>query len=164
MFPVGELFDEFVNALSFDRVLLLIAAVSSLVAMATGLLKLRKQVEEPVIVAKTLNLSQSPELLNRMVEFKQLSDASAWVVDEIRISRLGKKWIGTDGEPVRNPYGEFVGYEMVSNWERRLTFNPPVRNGSFLLHPEAPKGLTISFRVVLRGQPGVRRRLKVFLE
>ena len=164
MFSMSDLVDKLGSGFSLETVLLVFTAITSFIAAAAGILKLRRHVELPVILAKTIEYHQAPDLLTREIRFEQLTDPSAWVVNEVKTSILGNKWICVMGEPVRNKYGEFLGYKPGGEWGNRITFNPPSLDGCFLLHPEAPSGLILSFRVALRGQPRVLRSIRVFLE
>ena len=147
-----------------ESILLVFTAITSCIAAVTGILKLRRNIELPAIAARTINRPENSELESREIQFEQLTNPSVWIVNEVRTSTFGRRWLCKIGEPVRNSIGMFIGYKLESEWVSRLTFDPPVQDGGFLLHPEAPEKLTLSFTVALRGRPRVRRRVRVFLE
>ena len=164
-FSITILVGELELMISLEIILLVFTAITSLIAAVTGVLRLRRHVELPAISAKTVNRSESTDLLNREIQFKQLTNPSIWVVNEVKTSTFGEKWMCITSDPVWNDYGEFLGYRQESaEWSRCLKFNPPIRDGEFLLHPDAPHELILSFKVALRGQSRIKRKIKVFLE
>ena len=99
----------------------------------------------------------------REVCFKQPDDPSVWLVCDVSISRNRYKWLSKLGDPVRNDFGEFIGYYRNGNWTNRIKYDPPVSNMSFLLHTDAPDYLWLSFRTILMAHPRIKRRVRVLV-
>ena len=55
----------------------------------------------------------------------------------------------------------FNEYEPRLPWERRVTFDPPAKEGAVVIHPDAPD-CDITFAIVLRTTPSptIRRHVK----
>ena len=160
-----------------EHYLLLISAIGSCIAALTGLLILRSRYGLPRIQAHVLPRIQvgtreddpdrskdtDQEVHRREVCFKQPDDPSVWLVCDVSISRNRYKWLSKLGDPVRNDFGEFIGYYRNGNWTNRIKYDPPVSNMSFLLHTDAPDYLWLSFRTILMAHPRIKRRVRVLV-
>ena len=145
---------------SINTILLIVTAIGSVVAAIASILGLRKQYELPIFqVRDSTVLWDSEGTVGRYVEFRQPVELPEWLVQQVKIRQ---EWIARAGDQVRDDFGGVLGFRQASDWERKLVFDPPVANGYFVLHIDAPKHLKYSFDVVLRNQVGVRRRVTCF--
>lgn len=150
---------------SFETFLLATAAVSGTIAALAGLLNLRTRYELPIISARRIEYasdSRNSSIQHREVTFEQPARPSLWLVHEVSIPKCHHRWLAKVGDDVRNDYGESVGFRLSGDWINRIRFTPPVNNGHFLLHPDAPPNLRFSFKVVLRSRPNIKRRVSTF--
>jgi hypothetical protein len=151
--------------------ILLISALGALLtALFTGLLFWTRH-ELPADFAEVKSNSQpsEPDLVTRHVEFNLEFDRmtatvihSKWVVDEISITYPRHKWIAVAGGSRMNEVGERI-YSCGGYWTDRIPYYPPVAGGVFLLHPDAPDYLKLSFRLRLKSCHRVKRKVDVTL-
>ena len=145
---------------SVNTILLIVTAIGSIIAAVASILGLRKQYELPIIHVRDSTVSWTSEgTIGRYVEFRQPTEPPQWLVHQVKIRQ---EWIAKTGDQVRDNFGSLLGFRQGSDWKNRLVFNPPVANGYFVLHVDAPQHLKYSFDVVLRNQVGVRRRVTCF--
>ena len=148
------------NELPINTILLIVTAIGSIIAAVASILGLRKQYKLPIIHVKDNTVSWTSEgAIGRYVEFRQPAEPPKWLVHQVKVRQ---EWIARTGDPVRDSFGSVLGFRQGSDWKKRLVFNPPVANGYFVLHVDAPQHLKYSFDVVLRNQVGVRRRVTCF--
>ena len=147
--------------------LLLITAIGSCIAAFTGLLSFRSRYGLPHIQARLqehdfVNPNPERKVLRRVVSFNQSDDPPEWLVCEVSISKKRRrKWCSMPGEEVRNNWGEFVGCYDNGDWKNRIKYDPPVKSELFLLHPDAPDHLWLSFRTILIAHPRIKRKVRV---
>ena len=152
--------------------ILLISAFGALLtALFTGLLFWTRH-ELPDIFAGVKSNSQpsEPDLVTRHVEFnleldrmRATSIHSKWFVDEISITSPRRKWIAVAGGSRTNEVGDRI-YSGSGYWTDRIPYHPPVAWGVFLLHPDAPDYLKLSFRLRLKSRHRVKRKVDVMLQ
>ncbi len=148
-----------------DSLLLLISAIGGAIAAGTGLLLYWSRHGLPNISATALEhtpKAHDSDLVTREVRFRQPTDTSKWLVYEVHISKPRHKWISVLGDPVWNDFGEFTGYHP-GDWADRIRYDPPVADGSFLLHPDAPEHMKFSFRTCLRSRSRIKRKADVYV-
>ena len=151
---------------NLNLVLLSITAIASLVAASVSVLVYRAQKGSPDIIAeyRTWGTSQAPdaELVTRTVAFHQQTRPAGWLVSEVRIAKSRHKWLAVQGEEKRNAKGtEILGHALGGDWTDRVRYDPPVRAGRVLLHPDAPKHPKLLFRVHLLSDFRTKRKVEV---
>lgn len=144
-----------------------ITAVGVLVtALFTGLLyRGRHGLPENIVAQddRSSSKTSNSDLVHRSVNFylPTKPSLSNWLIDEIRMAGPRHKWIARAGEGQWNESGGFTGYYLGGDWTDRIRYDPPIRSGVFLIHPDAPKHLRFSFRVRLRYRLRVKRKVDV---
>lgn len=86
------------------------------------------------------------------VSFRQPSD-SRWLVYEVRTDSRQNRWIAV-----------LRGSRRYGPWTDRISYHPPVSNESFLLHPDAPEHLRLSFCARLRSYSRIQCKVGVLLK
>lgn len=144
-----------------------ITAIGALLtAVFTGLLY-RGRHELPGITSQVVDYNSYkadnyPDLVGRFVSFYlPTGPARRWLIDEIRITKSHHKWIARAEEGQWQQINNFIGYPLSGDWTDRIKYDPPIKSGDFLLHPDAPKHLRFSFRVCLRYRFRVKRWVDV---
>ena len=148
--------------------LLFVSAIGAVLAALTGIMALSRRYVLPIILADvTESEPQSPESLatHRHVVFRQTENPAIWLVRDIEVGGYRRKaWLSEAGDPIKDDYGSIVGYGQGSDWSRRVSFDPPTKDGVVLLHADAPTQTRFSLRVVMRSAPRAKRRVSAFAE
>ena len=92
-----------------------------------------------------------PDAEARAVRFRQSSDAR-WLVYEVNTDSRQHRWLAV-----------LQGSRRSGPWTDRLSYHPPVDSASFLLHPDAPASLRLSFRARLRSYSRILCKVDVLL-
>ena len=100
---------------------------------------------------RSLKLS-GPEADARAVRFRQPSDAR-WLIYEVSTDSRQHRWLAG-----------LQGARRSGSWTDRLSYHPPVDSASFLLHPDAPASLHLSFRARLQSYSRILCKVDVLLE
>ena len=143
-----------------DSFQLFISTIASLVAACTGLYLCWSRDGLPNIIARTNDFASkawNSDFVTRQVRFDQQPDSLRWVVYEVRIAKSRHKWIAVPGEGERD-HGNFLGWPLGGAWTDRIRYDPPVSEGFFLLHPDAPPPSTLFFLVRLRSHSRFRTK------
>ena len=93
-----------------------------------------------------------PDAEARAVRFHQPPDAR-WLVYEVRTDSPQHRWLAV-----------LQGSRRSGSWTDRLSYHPPVDSASFLLHPDAPASLRLSFRARLRSYSRILCKVDVPLD
>ena len=123
--------------------------------------------ESPLIVARIIKhdgISQDPNIQRRVLLLRQETDPSLWLVRTVCTSRPREKWFLRMGKEKRNDYGEFEGFWQDSDWQNRILFDPPRKDVSVILHPDAPSTLQLSCYVVRCNRRSFARKVWVIPE
>ena len=94
-----------------------------------------------------------PDADARAVSFRQPLDAARWLVYEVGTDSQHHRWLAV-----------LQGSRRSGRWTDRLSYYPPVSSGSFLLHPDAPEPLRLSFRARLRSYGRIQCKVDVILK
>ena len=93
-----------------------------------------------------------PDAEARAVRFRQPPD-SRWLVYEVSTDSRQHRWLAV-----------LQGSRRSGSWTDRLSYHPPIDSASFLLHPDAPESLRLSFRARLRSYSRILCKVDVLLE
>ena len=93
-----------------------------------------------------------PDADARAVRFHQPGDAR-WLVYEVSTDSRQHRWLAV-----------LQGSRRSGSWTDRLSYHPPIDSASFLLHPDAPDSLRLSFRARLRSYSRILCKVDVLLE
>lgn len=93
-----------------------------------------------------------PDADARAVRFHQPGDAR-WLVYEVSTDSRQHRWLAV-----------LQGSRRSGSWTDRLSYHPPIDSASFLLHPDAPASLRLSFRARLRSYSRILCKVDVLLE
>ena len=93
-----------------------------------------------------------PDADARAIRFRQPSDAR-WLVYEVSTDSRQHRWLAV-----------LQGARRSGSWTDRLSYHPPVDGASFLLHPDAPESLRLSFRARLQSYSRILCKVDVLLE
>ena len=100
---------------------------------------------------RTLKLTGS-DADARAVRFHQPGDAR-WLIYEVSTDSRQHRWLAV-----------LQGSRRSGSWTDRLSYHPPIDSASFLLHPDAPASLRLSFRARLRSYSRILCKVDVLLE
>ena len=92
-----------------------------------------------------------PDAEARAVRFRQPLD-SRWLVYEIGTDSQQDRWLAV-----------LQGARRSGPWTDRISYHPPVSSASFLLHPDAPASLRVSFRARLQSYSRILCKVDVIL-
>ena len=92
-----------------------------------------------------------PDADARAVRFRQPGDAR-WLVYEVSTDSHQHRWLAG-----------LQGSRRSGSWTDRLSYHPPIDSASFLLHPDAPASLRLSFRARLRSYSRILCKVDVLL-
>ena len=93
-----------------------------------------------------------PDADARAVRFQQPGD-SRWLIYEVCTDSRQNRWLAV-----------LQGSRRSGSWTDRLSYHPPVDSASFLLHPDAPESLRLSFRARLRPYNRILCKVDVLLD
>ena len=102
-------------------------------------------------VQRALKLT-GPDADARAIRFQQPGDAR-WLVYEVSTDSRQHRWLAV-----------LQGSRRSGSWTDRLSYHPPVDSASFLLHPDAPESLRLSFRARLRSYSRILCKVDVLLD
>ena len=132
-----------------------------------NLITQRARYELPVIIVRAIHhRGDDPSICYRSITFDQAGEAAKWLVRAVRIRGQRKAWLVdvSDGEGIADNSGHAKGYRVqADSRRRRVRFDPPVEDGTVLVHPDAPTTLRLSFAISYRSRPRVRRRVPVIV-
>ena len=152
-----------------DSCLQIFLSVTTTIVLVVGVVLtwLYNRPKSPLIVARITEhdgISQDTNIQRRELRLRQETDPSLWLVRKVCTSKPREKWLSRIGEAKRNSYGEFEGYGQDGDWQNRILFDPPRKDVSVLLHPDAPSTLLLSCYVVRRNSFFFRRKVSVIPE
>ena len=93
-----------------------------------------------------------PDADARAIRFHQPDDAR-WLVYEVSTDSPQHRWLAV-----------LQGSRRSGSWTDRLSYHPPVDGASFLLHPDAPASLRLSFRARLQSYSRILCKVDVLLD
>ena len=134
----------------------LLTAVGVLVTAMFEWLRYRSRYELPVVCVNVYGrATDAPQA----VTFKLEAGTDRWRVTRVRLQSVWRRHLTQDGRPLNTGDGQIEGYRVDGPWQRCLRYHPPVSDGIFGRHPQAPRLRNVLFTVVLRSNPRVRRHV-----
>ena len=133
----------------------LIVLVLSAVGLWIGLERFWARHGRPDIRTEPLQRAlklTGPDAAARAIRFRQPGDAR-WLVYEVSTDSRQHRWLAG-----------LQGSRRSGSWTDRLSYHPPVDGASFLLHPDAPASLHLSFRARLQSYSRILCKVDVLLE
>ena len=107
------------------------------------------------------------------INLEQISGHPDWVVASATVRRTWRNWhercFLARGEVVDHFEDEYrlilPCTKRTGNWERRITYEPPIREASIFLHPDAPDcEVTLEITLSTSPSPTIKRHIKSLRE
>ena len=107
------------------------------------------------------------------INLEQISDRPDWVVASVSVRRTWWNWrerrFLARGEV--EDHVEYISWDTLpssrrtGNWERRITYEPPIREAAIFLHPDAPNcEVTLEITLTTSPSPTIKRHIKSLKE
>ena len=146
-----------------ELALLGITAAATSAAAIIGLLAYRARHQpHPINITTTTGSALTngdTRISVRQIDFTQQSERPEWEINELSIANTRCKWLYNKRQDRRN----FAAYDTYkgAKWVNSIKYRIPIKSGGFILHPDAPSELLLLFRVVLKTNNRVTRKIRI---
>ena len=152
------------NELLLPLVGVTITALSVVITLVIRLLHLRGRHELPnVMLDKGLidGLFESRDREAHQIIFQQPAGTPSWLIRDVQVHWSFRRLVALYETEGLDALGIPRRYLMVGLWKRKLTFDPPARDGEFMVRRTAPENFNLKFTIVKRADARVKRKIVV---